>query len=347
MPVELLLAAPGELELTEYEDVQPGPGQVHARALVSSISHGTELALFLGRSPFGGKRFDPELRLFVDNEAPGYPARLGYEWVGEVTATGSPGLGVSVGDRIQAALPHRETQLVDVGGAVPWSVLPADLPVERAAMLQSATIALQAVHDAELRIGDRVVVFGLGVFGLMSVQLARISGASFVVAVDPVEERRALAEALGADWTLDPAATDVGAEIKRREGARPIDVAIEFSGRYDALQQAMRTVRLAGRVVAAGFYAGAGGDLRLGEEWHHNRLTLISSMQGWGAPSRFSGWDRARLRATALLLLADGRLASDGFVSHRFAFSAAADAYRLLADRPTEALRVLLDYDVP
>jgi 2-desacetyl-2-hydroxyethyl bacteriochlorophyllide A dehydrogenase len=346
MPVELLLAAPGEIELAEYEDVEPGPEQVHAQALVSSISHGTELTLFLGRSPFGGKSFDPELRLFVEAAASEYPARLGYEWVGEVTATGSSGLGVSVGERIHAALPHRETQLIDVRGLVPWSVLPADLPVERAAMLQSATIALQAVHDAELRIGDRVAVFGLGVFGLMSVELARISGASFVVAVDPIGERRAFAERLGADWTLDPAATDVGAEIKRREGARAIDVAIEFSGRYDALQQAIRSVRLAGRVVAAGFYAGAGGDLRLGEEWHHNRLTLVSSMQGWGAPSRFTGWDRPRLRAAALELLAEGRLASESFVTHRFAFASAADAYRLIAERPTEALRVLLDYDV-
>jgi threonine dehydrogenase-like Zn-dependent dehydrogenase len=104
-------------------------------------------------------------------------------------------------------------------------------------------------------------------------------------------------------------------------------------------------VRLAGRVVAAGFYAGGGADLRLGEEWHHNRLTLVSSMQGWGAPSRFSGWDRPRLRAAALELLADGRLARDGLVSHRFPFADAADAYRLLAERPTEALRVLLVYD--
>lgn len=131
MPVELLLAAPGEIELAEYEDVEPGPEQVHARALVSSISHGTELTLLLGRSPFGGKSFDSELRLFVEAEAPDYPARLGYEWVGEVIATGSSGLGVSVGDRIQAALPHRETQLIDIKGGVPWSS-PSGRPPRRA-----------------------------------------------------------------------------------------------------------------------------------------------------------------------------------------------------------------------
>ncbi len=249
MPSELLLAAPGELRFGDYDDAEPGPGELRARALVSSISHGTELALFQGRSPFGGRRFDRELRLFVDADEPDYPARLGYEWVGEVTATGSDLAGVRVGDRIQAALPHRETQVVDTAGAVPWSVVPAGLSLERAALLQSATIALQAVQDAELTPGDRVAVFGLGVFGLLSVQLAWLGGASLVVAVDPVARRRELASELGADWTLDPLACDVGAEIKHREGARAVDVAIEFSGRYAGLHQAMRSVRLAGRIV--------------------------------------------------------------------------------------------------
>jgi threonine dehydrogenase-like Zn-dependent dehydrogenase len=345
MPAELLLTAPGEVVLAGYEEREPGPHEVHARALVSSISQGTELTLYLGRSPFGAKRFDRDLRLFVETDEPEYPARLGYEWVGEVTAVGASVTGVSVGDRIQAALPHRESQLVDVTGLVPWSLLPAGLSLDRAALLQSATIALQAVHDAELKAGDRVAVFGLGVFGLLSVELARQSGASFVVAVDPLAARRELAARLGADWTLDPGTVDVGAEIKGREGARAVDVAIEFSGRYDALQQAMRSVRLAGRVVAAGFYAGAGTALRLGEEWHHNRLTLVSSMQGWDAPSRFAGWDRARLRAAALRLLAEDRIARDGLVTHRFAFEAAPEAYRRLAERPAEILRALLVYE--
>ena len=134
-----------------------------------------------------------------------------------MTAVGSPELGVAVGDRIQAALPHRETQLVDAAGQVPWSLLPAELPLERAALLQSATIALQAVQDAELVVGDRVAVFGLGAFGLMSVELARLAGASLVVAVDPVEERRELAARLGADWTLDPTC---GRRGRRAQAAR-------------------------------------------------------------------------------------------------------------------------------
>ena len=97
--------------------------------------------------------------------------------------------------------------------------------------------------------------------------------------------------------------------------------------------------------MAAGFYCGpAGDDLRLGEEWHHNRLTMISSMSGWGAPSRRPGWDRRRLRAAALDLLAAGTVETDRLITHRIPLSQAAEAYALADEQPEEALRVVLTY---
>jgi threonine dehydrogenase-like Zn-dependent dehydrogenase len=89
---------------------------------------------------------------------------------------------------------------------------------------------------------------------------------------------------------------------------------------------------------------GTGSDLRLGEEFHHNRLTLVGSMSGWGAPHREPGWDRRRLRATALDLLARDRLDVASFITHRIPFERAAEAYELIDRRPEEALRVVLTY---
>ena len=133
-----------------------------------------------------------------------------------------------------------------------------------------------------------------------------------------------------------------------REGQRlkkqGVDVAIEFSGRYAALHHAMRSARLAGRVVAAGFYVGDGSELRLGEEFHHNRLTLVGSMSGWGAPSREAGWNRRRLRQTALDLLMRESLDVAALITHRFPFHRAAEAYELVDTRPEETLRVVLTY---
>jgi threonine dehydrogenase-like Zn-dependent dehydrogenase len=348
MPNELLLTAPRAIRIAPYDDPMLGTDEVRAHAIASGISHGTELALYRGDAAFGSKRFDLDLRQFVeDAETRPYPMRLGYEWVGRVGAVGADVRGIEIGDRVHLTLPHRETHTVTIADelAAPWLVLPKEVDPDRATLLQSAAIALQAAHDARLKVGDRVAIFGLGVFGLLAVQLARLSGASWVAAVDPIAGRRELAGSFGADCTLDPDSCDVGRAIKLAAGSGGPDVAIEFSGRFAALHEAMRCVALAGIVVAAGFYiGGASSDLRLGEEFHHNRLTLVGSMSGWGAPHREPGWDRRRLRATALDLLARSRLDVDAFITHRVPFHRAAEAYELIDRGPEKSLRVVLTY---
>jgi 2-desacetyl-2-hydroxyethyl bacteriochlorophyllide A dehydrogenase len=349
VPRELLLTAPRSIRLEPYGEQPVAPDQVRAEAIVSGISHGTELALYRGVSPFAHKRFDTDLRLFVEDDgAMTYPMRLGYEWVGTVREAGAAVRAVRVGDLVHLALPHRETHTatIDDDSRAPWTALPRGVDPERAALLQSAAIALQAVHDARLKLGDTIAVFGLGAFGLLAVQLARLSGATWIAGVDPIAGRRELASRLGADAVLDPSACDAGREIKVRGGRGGVDVAIELSGRYAALHEALRSARIAGTVVAAGFYTGSpGNDLSLGEEWHHNRLTLVSSMSGWGAPHREPGWDRRRLRATALDLLMTGRLEVDALVTHRVPFARAAEAYELIDQKPDETIRVLLVYE--
>jgi 2-desacetyl-2-hydroxyethyl bacteriochlorophyllide A dehydrogenase len=348
MPHELLLTAPRSIRLGPYDEQDVAPDQVRAEAILSGISHGTELALYRGISPFDGKRFDPDLRLFTADVATAtYPMRLGYEWVGRVREAGAAVHALGIGDLVHLALPHRETHTVTVDHApsAPWTVLPRGTDADRAVLLQSATIALQAIHDAHLKLGDTVAVFGLGAFGLLAVQLARLSGAAWIAGVDPIAGRRELAHTFGADAVLDPSTTDAGRELKVATGRSGVDVAIEFSGHYAALHHAMRSARLAGTVVAAGFYTGGSGDeLRLAEEWHHNRLTLVGSMSGWGAPHREPGWDRRRLRGTALDLLVSGRLDVDALLTDRIPFARAAEAYELIDRKPEETIRVLLTY---
>ena len=339
MPRELLLTAPRTLELADYDDAAPGDGEVRADAIASGISLGTELALYRGESPFRTRRFDLDLRLFVDDPAAAFPARLGYEWVGIVRDLGAGVSAPRVGERVHVTLPHRETQTFAAAGP-PWISLPDELSDEQATLLQSTAIALQAVRDAQIRPGDCVAIFGLGAFGLLAVQLALLDGPGLVVGVDPLAERRELALGYGAHLALDPTACDVGLELKR--SGRAADVAIEISGRYEALQQALRSVRLAGLVVAAGFYAGEASALRLGEEWLHNRLTMVASMQGWGVPSREDGWDRRRLRAAALELLP--RLETEALLTHRFRYRDAPGAYSSLDADRDDALRGVFRY---
>lgn len=353
MSRELRVIGPRQLELVDDNDPPLQPGEVRAQAIVSGISHGTEMNLYRGTSPFHARRFDRDLRLFVEvpeaERYPIYPMRIGYEWVGRVVEVGAGVTSLRVGDLVHLPRAHRSTHIfpadlrTDYGSIEP---LPAGVEPAHAACLALAGVALQAVHDAHIKLGDRVAVFGLGAIGLLTVQLARLNGARWIVAVDPIAARRSLAEALGADRTLDPTAGDVAYAIKSADAHRGVDIAIEVSGHYPALHEAMRSVRMGGTVVAAGYYQGGATPLRMGEEWHHNRITMISSMGVWGCPHRdYPSWDRARVHATVVHLLAAGELHVAEMITHRIPFERAAEAYALVDEHPDAIVKVLLVYE--
>ncbi len=350
MPLEFQLNAPRELALVSYDDLPLQPGEVRARAIISGISHGTEMNLFTGNNPFAEKEFDPELRLFVPrDEAPAPDSiLLGYEWIGEVFDV-APGVSnFKVGDRVHLPFCHRQTHTFHENTETLLSritPLPAGFSSERAIFLALAGVALQAIHDAHIKVGDYLAVFGLGTIGLLAVQLAKLNGAAWVAAIDPLASRRDLALSFGADVVYDPMAEDVAYAIKANTPYHGADIAIDFSGNYRALNDAIRVTQKGGTVVAGGFYRGGGTPLTLGAEWHHNRITLLSSMGVWECPHRdHPTWNRERVHQTALELLAAGMLKTDGLVTHRIPFEQAAEAYQLIETQPESAIKVVLTY---
>ena len=187
-----------------------------------------------------------------------FPRRLGNMTVGRVTEVGGAVRRFKVGDRVYGHLPIRETHTVPEDG--PYKsmaagsreqelhLVPPELSPEQVVLLDPAHFALAAVRDANVRVGERVAVFGLGAIGLPILQMTILSGAATVYAVDPLPARRALARRLGATACYDPAAGDVGLEIKQATAGAGVDVAIEVSGNYGALQDAIRAVHYSGLV---------------------------------------------------------------------------------------------------
>jgi threonine dehydrogenase-like Zn-dependent dehydrogenase len=170
-----------------------------------------------------------------------------------------------------------------------------------------------------------------------------LSGAT-VLAVDRIERRRTAARRFGAAHTLDPTSgRDVAAQVRVITGAGA-DAAIELSGAYPALHEAIRSVQPGGRVVAAGFYQGSATGLDLGEEFHHNRVSVVASQIG-GLPTGLTNrWDVARLHRAVLELVGAGRMDVASLVSHVVPVSDVASAYRLLDEDPSGALQVVLDF---
>ena len=129
---------------------------------------------------------------------------------------------------------------------------------------------------ADVRLGDRVAVFGQGVIGLLATRLATLAGAE-VVAVDALPRRLEAARAMGAVETVAADAPGgAGAAVRAWSGGG-VDAAIELSGNDRALHEAIRSVVVEGTVVASGFYQGGAEHLRLGEEFHHNRVRIVAS----------------------------------------------------------------------
>lgn len=346
MPRELIATAPHTPALRDYEPPPLGPGMVRVVSELGAAKHGTEMMAYRGTAVFNTRRYERDLRLLMpkdDATGGGFPLLLGNMIVGRVTAMGEGVTGLAAGDRVYGHLPLREVHVVPAERVAP---LPPDLTPEAAVCTDPADAAL-AMRDAHVRLGDRVAVFGMGAIGLFAVQYCRLSGASTVIAVDPVPHRRALAERFGADVTLDPASVsggDVGLEIHRLTGGLGADVSLEVSGSSRALHQAIRATKYMGTVGVIAAYDRGASDLNLGDEFHWNAINLVSC-RTVSQPLRDYGWDHARLASLAETLLRTGRLRYEGIVDPIVPFEEAPDAYRRIDADPGSSVKLGVRFD--
>ncbi|MFE0758801.1 zinc-binding dehydrogenase [Inquilinus sp. NPDC058860] len=343
MPAALLLRGPRALDFEFFEHLSLGPEEVRIRTLFSGVSAGTELSQYRGSNPFMAKRWDEASRLFRAADAPSwdYPVRnLGYEEAGEIVEVGDGVTDLRPGQRVYGTWGHR-THHVAAREAV--RVLPEGADPRIGIFSHIAAVALNGVHDAEIRIGDVVVVFGLGVPGQIVAQAARASGAH-VIAVDPVASRRETALRLGAAETLDPAAGPVAEIVKERTGGRGADVAIEVSGVPAALAEAIRAVAYSARVVALGFFQGEARGLHLGEEFHHNRVQLVCSQISGVAPGASYRWSKPRLWQTAVRLQHEGVLTLLPLITAEVPFRQAPALFERLDRGDPDTLQTVLTF---
>jgi 2-desacetyl-2-hydroxyethyl bacteriochlorophyllide A dehydrogenase len=339
--------SPRKAEVVEYDDPVPAPGEVLLETAFSGISAGTELTAYRGSNPYLASEWDPDRRLFVPGESTAtYPLDgWGYEEVGRVSAVASAEDEDLLGRLVWGAWGHR-TLAVRPSTYVRPRVLPERAEPITGVFAKIGAIALNAVLDADIHVGETVVVFGAGVPGQLVAQLARLNGARVMVA-DLAPARRALAERLGAQASFDPAGEDVAAAVRAANGNRGADVVIEMSGSYHALHEAVRSAGYSSRVVASGFFQGPGAPLRLGEEFHHNRITIVGSQISGVAPHLQHRWDELRMSRTVLSLESEGRLLLRDLITHVVPAEEAPAAFEMLDNAPDDALQVVLDYGEP
>jgi threonine dehydrogenase-like Zn-dependent dehydrogenase len=345
MATMVSFTAPRTAQVVEEPSQPLGDNEVRICTLYSGISAGTELTAYRGSNPYLAKRWDEADRLFIEGATSiDYPVDgWGYEEVGEVSEIGGAVTSVNVGDRIWGTWGHRSETVQDEEAAAA-RILPLGTDPRIGIFSQIGAIALNVILDADIHVGETVAVFGLGVPGQLVAQLARLNGAR-VIAVDGIAGRRQLAQRLGAHHVLDAGEGSVAERIRDLTDGRGADVCLEVTGHYAALHEAIRSVAYSSRVVVAGFMQGEGSGLRLGEEFHHNRVAVIGSQISGVAPALQHRWDRYRLASTAIRLAVEGRLDVTSLISHALPVSRAGEAFQMLDEHPQDALQVVLTFD--
>jgi threonine dehydrogenase-like Zn-dependent dehydrogenase len=312
----LVVPRPGVLEVAETPEPPLAAGRFRAETLFTGLSAGTELTWYRGTSPYLSAGWDAELGLFGPGEPQCFPVRrLGYMEVARVTDSRT----TAVPEGALVAMAYGHATVVH-GDPVTQHVvrLPADLdpllgvyvahlgPICVNGLLHAAADAGGAELGAGVR-GRLVAVTGGGAIGLLVGLLARVHGAAEVVVVDPTPDRRAAAEALGLAAVDDR--PGVAAELKQRwrhgPGDHGADVVFQCRGQASALATALRCLRPQGTVVDLAFYTGGADAVALGEEFHHNGLTVRAAQIGRVPRGLAHLWDRRRLSVETLALLRD------------------------------------------
>ncbi len=338
--------SPGNVTVVEARDEELAPSDVRIATIYSGISAGTELSYFRGTNPYFGKHWDPDHRIFrqVGGASLAYPVDgKGYEEVGVIVEVGDEAGDVVPGDLVWGKWGHRSSAVKPAEYARARQ-LPAGTNPILGVFSQIGAIALNVVLDADIHVGETVAVFGLGVCGQIVAQLARLNGGG-VIAVDPHLGRRKTAESLGASHTVDADDGQVGERIRELTGGRGADVALEVTGSYRALHEAVRSVSYSARVVAAGFFQGEGTGLALGDEFHHNRIDLKCSQISGVSPHLSYRWNDERLQRTVMDLATSGRLGLEQLVTDVLPVERVAEAFELLECSRDRVLQVVLRFE--
>lgn len=345
MPLVVQFTGTRQVGVADEPSRPLGAGQVRIATWYSGISAGHELTAYRGSNPYLTKTWDAGARLFADGAASfSYPVTgWGYQEVGQVTEVAADVSAPRVADVVYGIWGHRAEAVVPAGIAAE-RLLPAAVAPVHGVFARAGAVALNAVLAADVHLGEQLAVFGQGVIGLLATRLAGLDGGT-VTAVEALPERAALAARFGAAQTVRPeVAGGAAAEIRRLTGGVGADTAIELSGSYRALHEAVRSVRPTGRVVAAGFYQGDGVGLRLGEEFHHNRVEIVASQIGGTPRALGDRWNHDRLLRVFMALVADGRVGVEPLVSHVLPVAEVARAFALLDENPAQALQVVLRF---
>ena len=332
-----LLNGPSDVTITDRATPACGEGQVLVRITHVGIC-GTDTKIYDGG--------------ILAN----YPVVMGHEGVGEIIegqATDGSGPGNRViidpvlycGNCFYCA--RGDTHLCENGGMLGREVdgvytenylapagnvfaLGDNINMTEGPLIQVMTTVLHAQNRANIQADEVVVVLGLGVTGLLQIQVAKALGAKAVVGVSRNAHKRGLAEQMGADCVVEHGEAAKVAVLKLTDG-RGADVVIEAVGYISVLAEAMDLARFGGRIIPFGIYAALEGKLPF-YELYFKELDIINTRAA--LPSDFPA---------SIKLVEEGKVDLAPFITHIYPLDELTEAIKLLMEPSDERLKVILE----
>ncbi len=225
-------------ELLDSPIRTPKDNEILVETAFSTISCGTEKANIIG---------DPNIGIFTKETDPAvFPRILGYSSSGTVIAKGNNVKDLEIGDRVAMSWSiHEKYNCIPATNAVK---LPSEsVTLSDAAISHISTFPMAALRKTELELGESFMVMGLGILGLIAVMLGKAAGATPVIAVDPIKERREKALKFGADYALDPFEDNFAETVKNLTNGG-VNAAIEVTGLGAGLNQTLDCMQRFGRI---------------------------------------------------------------------------------------------------
>ena len=329
----LFFTAPGQVEIRQKPLPPLTSGQVLVETICSAISPGSEMLVYRGQFP-------KNLNDSHDTLSSGlqYPMPYGYATVGKVVKISKDMRHRWLGRLVFAFQAHTSHFVATPDELFP---LPEGMTPETACFLPNMETAVNLVQDSAPVLGERALVFGQGIIGLLTAALLAEFPLASLVTCDCYPLRREASLALGASATLDPN------EPGFREHARNLlpsgaDLALELSGAPAALDDAIALTGFGGRVVIGSWYGEKKVTLDLGGAFHRSRIKLIASQVSTISSQLSARWDKSRRIEVAWESL--GRIRPEKWITHRFPLEKAGQAYSLLDKNPQESIQTILQY---
>jgi len=332
----IYFTAPRKLELREESLPALGADEVLVETICSSISAGTEMLVYRGEFP--------HLKDTLDNLSSdlNYPLAYGYACVGRIVETGKA-VNQSLLDKIVFGFQPHTSAFICKPSALIFA--PTSLPAEACSFLPNMETAVNLVQDAAPILGERVLVLGQGVIGLLVASLLKEFPLESLVTSDRYELRRKTSLEVGVNDSFDPELINISSRTSTKSDrayAQDFDLTFELSGSPSALNSAIAFTTFSGRIVIGSWYGEKRAEVDLGGSFHRSRIKLISSQVSTIAPELSGRWDKARRFEVAWAALK--RIQPQKWITHRFPIEEANQAYELLDKNPQETIQVIFEY---